>query len=181
MDPVFLRVACGFWDATALEAGNNVRTGLKMREAIWYQVTCLGFKGKVLEKMEKGWRKINKFDVVELARQGDVDSRFNSVSLSAIAHSQSGLKKYERGLLCSGATLRRTQKLVLKLAASVGFASFPKHEDGNVWCWGDDKGDFETGVNRYVYEIYVKARSPLVTKKMSMDRAVDWRFGASVH
>ena len=165
VDPVYLRVACGFWDATALEAGNNVRTGLKMREAIWYQVTCLGFKGKVLEKMEKGWRNINKFDVVELARQGDVDSRFNSVSLSAIAHSQSGLKKYERGLLCSGATLRRTQKLVLKLAASVGFASFPKHEDGNVWCWGDDKGDFETGVNRYVYEIYVKARSPLVTKK----------------
>ena len=58
VDPVLLRVACGFWDATALDAGNNLRTGLKMREAIWYQITCLGFKGKVLEKMEKGWRKI---------------------------------------------------------------------------------------------------------------------------
>jgi hypothetical protein len=33
-----------------------------------------------------------------------------------------------------------------------------------VWCWGDSKGNFETGVNRYVYEIYVKARCPLVTK-----------------
>ena len=165
VDPVLLRAACGFWDATTLDAESSHRASVKMREDIWYQLTCLGFKGKVLKKMEKGWKKLHKFDVVELARRSDVDSRFNSMSLSAVAHCQRGMRKYERGLLCSGATLRRTQKQVLNLAASVGFSSFPTHENGNVWCWGDDTGDFETGVNRYVYELYVKARSPLVTKE----------------
>jgi hypothetical protein len=53
---------------------------------------------------------------------------------------------------------------VLDLAESVGLSCFPTAEEGNVWCWGDDKGEFVTGVNRYVYEIYVKARSLLVTK-----------------
>ena len=163
-DPVLLRAACGFWDATTLDAERNHRASIKMREDIWYQLTCLGFKGKVLQKMEKGWKKLHKFDIVELVHRSDVDSRFNSTSLSAVAHCQRGMRKYERGLLCSGATLRRAQKQVFDLAASVGFSSFPAHENGNVWCWGDDKGDFETGVNRYVYEIYVKARSPLVTK-----------------
>ena len=128
-DPVLLRAACGFWDATTLDAQNNQRASVKMREDIWYQLTCLGFKGKVLEKMEKGWKNLHKFDVVELARRSDVD---NSMSLSAVAHCQRGMRKYERGLLCSGATLRRTQKQVLDLAASVGFSSFPPHENGNV-------------------------------------------------
>jgi hypothetical protein len=53
---------------------------------------------------------------------------------------------------------------VFDLAESVGLSCFPTAEEGNVWCWGDDKGEFVTGVNRYVYEIYVKGRSPLVTK-----------------
>jgi len=115
--------------------------------------------------MEKGWKMLHKFDVVELARRSDVDSRFNSRSLGAIAECETSRRKYERGLLCSSATLRRTQKQVLNLAARVGFSTFPVQDKGNVWCWGDDKGDFTTGVNRYVYEIYVKARSPLVTKE----------------
>ena len=165
VDAVLLRAACGFWDATTLDADDQHRAGLKKRQDIWYELTCLGFKGEVLQRMEKGWKKLHKFDVVELARRSDVDSRFNSMSLESVAHCESGRRKYERGLLCGASTLRRTQKQVLKLATSVGFSSFPTHENGNVWCWGDDKGDFATGVNRYVYEIYVKARSPLVTKK----------------
>ena len=140
----------------------------------------MDLRGGVLQRMEKGWKKLHKFDVVELARRSDVDSRFKSMSLESVAHCESGRRKYERGLLCGASTLRRTQKQVLNLAASVGFSSFPTHENGNVWCWGDDKGDFATGVNRYVYEIYVKARSPLV-KGTSMDRAVNWRFGASFY
>ena len=146
-------------------AEDNERVSLKMRENIWYELTCLGFKGKVLKKMEQGWKKLHKFDVVELARRSDVDSLFNSRSLGAIAHCETGRRKFERGLLCSASTLRRTQKQVLELAASQGFSTFPNQDKGNVWCWGDDKGDFETGVNRYVYEIYVKVRSPLVTKE----------------
>ncbi len=41
-----------------------------------------------------------------------------------------------------------------------------KEKKGSVQCWGDEKGNFVTGVNRYayVYEIYVKARSAFVTK-----------------
>ena len=132
VDATLLRAACGFWDATTLDAENNERASVKMREDMWYQLTCLGFKGKVLKKMEKGWKNLHKFDVVELARKSDVDSRFNSMSLSAVAHCQRGMRKYERGLLCSGATLRRTQKQVLDLATSVGFSSFPTHDNGNV-------------------------------------------------
>ena len=132
LDPILFRAACGFWDATTFDAGNKHRASVKMREDIWYQLTCLGFKGKVLQKMENGWKKLHKFDVVELARRSDVDSRFNSMSLSAVAHCQRGMRKYERGLLCSGATLRRTQKQVLDLATSVRFSSFPTHDNGNV-------------------------------------------------
>ena len=62
VDPVLLRAACGFWDATTLDAESSHRASVKMREDIWYQLTCLGFKGKVLKKMEKGWKKLHKFD-----------------------------------------------------------------------------------------------------------------------
>jgi hypothetical protein len=86
-DPHLLRAACGFWESTTMDseeyAEDNERVSLKMRENIWYELTCLGFKGKVLKKMEQGWNKLHKFDVVELARRSDVDSRFNSRSLGA--------------------------------------------------------------------------------------------------
>jgi hypothetical protein len=58
-DPHLLRAACGFWESTTQDvehyAEENDRVSLKMREDIWYELTCLGFKGKVLAKMEKGW------------------------------------------------------------------------------------------------------------------------------
>jgi hypothetical protein len=57
------------------------------------------------------------------------------------------------------------QKKVHKLAERLGFSTLPEEEEGNVWCWGDAKGNFHTAVNRYVYEIYVKARCDLVTKE----------------
>jgi hypothetical protein len=62
-------------------------------------------------------------------------------------------------------TLRRMQKKVHNLAERLGFSSLPTEEEENVWCWGDAKGNFETVVNRYVYEIYVKSRCDLVTKE----------------
>ena len=76
-----------------------------------------------------------------------------------------GKKKYDRGILCSDTMLRWTQKKVLKLAESLGFSSFPCGEEGKIWCWGNEEGDFVTAVNRYVYEVYVKERCPLVTQK----------------
>ena len=80
-----------------------------------------------------------------------------------MAYCELGRREYDRGLLCSDATLRRTQKKVFKLAESLGFVSFPNEEKGKVWCWGDVHGDFVTGVNRYVYEVYVKARCASAT------------------
>jgi hypothetical protein len=82
----------------------------------------------------------------------------------AVSKCELGKKKYQRGVLCSDATLRRTQKRVLNLGKSLGYSYFPREEEGKVWCWGDDRGDFMMAANRYVYEVYVKAGSPLVTK-----------------
>jgi hypothetical protein len=131
---------------------------------IWTQLTWHGFQGKVIAALEKDFFNRKKFNVVEICRKSDVESQFNAVALQSMANCESGKKKYTRGLLCSDATLRRMQKKVHKLAERLGFSSLPKEEEGNVWCWGDSKGNFETAVNRYVYEIYVKARCDLVTK-----------------
>ncbi len=60
--------------------------------------------------------------------------------------------------------MRRMQKKVHKLAESVCFSSLPNEENSKMWCWGDAKCNFITGVNRYEYEMYVKARSACVTK-----------------
>ncbi len=120
-DPVLLRAACGFWESCTLDAKEtHDRNSGRTRQQIWYELTCRGFQGKILEIMEKGLKMQNKFDVVELARKSDVDSRFNASSLGAVAHCETGRKKYERGLLCSDATLRRTQKQVCDLTKSVG-------------------------------------------------------------
>jgi hypothetical protein len=40
------------------------------------------------------------------------------------------------------------------LAQGLGFSSSPEEEYGNVWCWGAAKGNFQIGVNLYVYEVY---------------------------
>ena len=165
-DPTMLRAACGFWKGTmeCMECGDS-RTSLKRRMDIWMHVTNHGFNGRVHDVMEKKYLARNKFNVVELCRKSDVESKFNSCALQSVAQCQPGKTKYDRGLLCSGTTLRRMQQRVHKLGEKLGFSSLPQEENGNVWCWRDSNGNFETGVNRYVYEIYVKARSSLVTKE----------------
>jgi hypothetical protein len=100
----------------------NDRKSVKTRQKMWYELTYRGFKWKVLDNMEKGFKKRKRFDVVEMARRSEVDNRFNA----------SSLEKYERGLLCSDVILRRTQKQVFALAASVGFSSSPTEEEGNM-------------------------------------------------
>jgi hypothetical protein len=117
-----------------------------------------------MDELNQAFMKHNRFDVVELARRSDVNCQFNATAVGAVSHCEVGKKKYDRGILCSDATLRRTQKRVLQLATSLGFNSYPTEEEGKVWLWGDEEGEFVTGVNRYVYEVYVKARCPLVTK-----------------
>ena len=165
-DPTLLRAACGFWDASAecTECGDS-RSSLKRRMDLWIKLTCEGFNGRVHDVLEKIFVARNKFNVVELCRKSDVESKFNGCALQSISECQPGKKKYDRGLLCSDTTLRRLQQKVHTLAKRLGFSSLPQAENGNVWCWGDEKGDFITGVNRYIYEIYVKARCTLVTQE----------------
>jgi hypothetical protein len=135
-----------------------------MRKDMLLQLCCVGFKGQVLNELEGAMKKRTRFDVIELARKSDVNCQFNATAVGAVSQCQQGIKKYERGILCSDTTLRRTQKRVLNLAKSLGFSTFPTVEEGKVWCWGDEHGEFVSAVNRYVYEVYVKARSALVTK-----------------
>jgi hypothetical protein len=164
--PTLLRAACGFWNATAecMECGDS-RASLKRRMDVWKTLTCEGFNGRVLVDLEKMFFERKKFNVVEICRKSDVESQFNGRALQSVSDCEPGKKKYDRGLLCSDTTLRRTQDKVHQLAQRLGFSSLPNEEHGNVWCWGDNKGNFETGVNRYVYEIYVKARCNLVSKE----------------
>jgi hypothetical protein len=115
--------------------------------------------------MEKKKLEREKFNVVEICRKSDVDSQFNGRALKSVSDCEPGKKKYGRGLLCSDTTLRRTQDKVHQLAKRLGLSSLPNEEHGNVWCWGDSNGNIVTGVNRYVYEIYVKAHCSLVTKE----------------
>ena len=118
-----------------LDGEGTERTSLKTWKQLWLELTCLGFKGTVLDEMEKEFKKRSKFDVVELARRSDVNSQFNATAVGAVSNCQVGKKKYDRGILCSDTTLRRTQKKVLKLAESLGFSSFPCGEEGKIWCW----------------------------------------------
>ena len=164
-DPIQVRAAIGFWNATmeCTECGDS-RASTKRRMDLWLHLTCEGFNGRLLPILTKRIMAERRFNVVELCRKSDVESLFNGRALQSVSECEPGKKKYARGLLCSDTTLRRMQKRVHTLAKSVGFSSLPKGEEGQVWCWGDEKGNFKTGVNRYVYEIYVKARSAGVTK-----------------
>ena len=165
VDPELFRAAVGFWEGCT-PAVNEVqkRTSWKIRKDMLLQLCCVGFKGQVLNELEEAMIKRTRFDVIELARKSDVNCQFNATAVGAVSQCQEGIKKYERGILCSDTTLRRTHKRVLILAKSLGFSTFPTVEEGKVWCWGDEHGEFVSAVNRYVYEVYVKARSALVTR-----------------
>ena len=67
------------------------------------------------------------------------------------------------GLLCGESTLRRCLNLVHKQAVELGFYSLPEKDDGNVWCWGDDRAAFTKAVNLYVKTIYCDACCDSVT------------------
>jgi hypothetical protein len=126
----------------------------------WANFTCHDFNGRVMEAMEKNlWRGTN-LTLLRYVEKGDVESQLNAGAMRSVANCETGKQKYD-----SNATLKRMQKNVHTLAECLGFSSLQKEEHGNVWCWGDSKGNFVSGVNRYVYEIYVKARSPLVSKE----------------
>ena len=67
-----------------LDGEGTERTSLETRKQLWLELTCLGFKGTVLDEMEKEFKKRSKFDVVELARRSDVNSQFNATAVGAV-------------------------------------------------------------------------------------------------
>ncbi len=113
------------------------RVSLKRRMEIGTNLTCHGFQGRVMATLEKQFFERKQFNVVEICRKSDVESQFNAGALQSMANCESGKKKYTRGLLCSDATLRRTQKKVHKLAERLGFSSLPTEEEGMYYGAGE--------------------------------------------
>jgi hypothetical protein len=159
-NPVLLRAVCAFWAALSVplleddESNRKQRISQRERFQIWKELTLDGWGGKMRLELEKDFVKSKKFCPIRLAKASDVDSRFNVSAASAIAHCDEKRKKYERGIIPSDQTCRRVMQCVYNAAVQKGFSSFPLHENGNVWCWGDEEGRFTNGVNRYVYEVY---------------------------
>ncbi len=111
-DPVLLRAAEGFGEGctTFLNDGDG-RTNLKIRKDILLELTCCGFKGKLMNELEHAIKKRTRFDVIELARRSDENCQFNAKAVGAVSQCQEGIKTYERGILSSDMTLRHTQTL----------------------------------------------------------------------
>ncbi len=86
-----LRAACGSWKGTeeCTDCGDS-RTSFKRRMDIWIYLTNHGFNGRVHDVMEKKFMVMNKFNVVELCRKSDVESKFNSCALQSVAMCQPG-------------------------------------------------------------------------------------------
>ena len=72
---------------------------------IWQELTCRGFKGKLMDELNQAFKKQSRFDVVELARRSDINCQFNATAVGAVSHCELGKTKYDRGILCSDATL----------------------------------------------------------------------------
>ena len=115
-----------------------------------------GWAGKLGVELEKEFIRSKRYCPIQMACASDVNCTFNVRAASDIAKCDLSRKKYERGLLPSDQTCRRVMQCVYNGAVQIGFSSFPVHENGNIWCWGDADGRFTNGVNRYVYEVYCK-------------------------
>jgi hypothetical protein len=92
-DPILLQAACGFWDGCInRDLEGNGRVSCKTRKDILLELTCLGFKGKVMDELNQSFRKQSRFDVVELARRSDVNCQFNATAVGAVSHCEVGKK-----------------------------------------------------------------------------------------
>ncbi len=160
-NPVLLRAVIEFWHALSLategdQSDTKQRVTHKDVLMIWKEVTLNGWDGKMRKELQKEFIRSKKYCPIQMARSSDVNCTFNVRAASDIAKCDLTRKKYERGLLPSDQTCRRVMQCVYNAAVQIGFSSFPAHENGNIWCWGDADGRFTNGVNRYVYEVYCK-------------------------
>ena len=107
-----------------------------------------------------------RFCAISIAKTSDLESKFNVKVASDLSKCDPNRKKYERTFLPSDTTCRRIMQRVYNEAQNIGFASFPSEQKGNVWCWGDEDGNFKNGVNRYIYETYYKLHSTIPLCKL---------------
>ena len=157
VDPVLLDGAVAFWGSTVLEerTGRGRRTSKDMRKHILKALFKHGFKGELQNELEKELIQKKRWDVFELARLSDLESKFNSEAVGSIAHAETGLKKNQQGLLPSATTFNNCLMDLNRKAARKGFSCMP---DTNTWCWGDEEGNtLHEGVHRYVKAVYVDA------------------------
>ena len=157
VDPVVLEGAVAFWGATADDerTGRGRRTSKDMRKNILKALFKHGFKGELQAQLEKEVIKTKRWNVFELARLSDLESKFNSEAVGSIAHAETGLKKNHQGLLPSATTFNNCLMDLNRKAARKGFSCMP---DTNTWCWGDEEGNtLHEGVHRYVKAVYVDA------------------------
>jgi len=161
-DPVLLRAVIEFWHALSKRRTEDDDSEAKQRltekdvQKAWKEVTLNGWAGKMRLQLQKEFIRSKRYCPIQMARSSDVNCTFNVRAASDIAKCDLSRKKYERGLLPSDQTCRRVMQCVYNGAVQIGFSSFPVHENGNIWCWGDVDGRFTNGVNRYVYEVYYK-------------------------
>jgi hypothetical protein len=140
------------------------RSSKKRRVEIFNQLLEQGFKGDALEKMTRSWSMAKRFSVVRLAKVSDMDSTFNPTAVGATRACEGGLKRQQVGLLCGASSIRRRQKRVHDLAASLGWSWKENGLSGKGWCWDtDEEGAFEKGVHLPVKMVYHDAKANGVT------------------
>ena len=168
-DPVLLEAACAFWNALG---GHSVgcedwrdkeRVSCLERKIAWKQITLEGWNGDMEKQLEAEFILKKRYCAVSIARASDLESKFNVKVASDLGHCDPSRKKYERSFLPSDMTCRRIMQRVYTEAHNIGFASFPSEQNGNVWCWGDEAGNFTNGVNRYIYETYYTPHCTVAT------------------
>jgi len=157
VDPVVLKGAVAFWGATVDKErrGRGKRTSKEMRKTILKAMFKHGFDGELEAEFEKDVIKKKRWNVFELARLSDLESKFNSEAIGSIAHAETGLAKNQQGLLPSATTFNNCLMDLNRKAARKGFSCMP---DTNTWCWGDEEGNtLHEGVHRYVKALYFDA------------------------
>lgn len=114
-----------------------------------------GFGGTLQAELEKDGVKKKRFNVFELAKLSDLESKFNSEALGSIARCEPGLQKNHQGLLPSATTFNNCLMGLNREATRRGFSCMP---ETNTWCWGDAEGNtLREGVHRYVKAVYFDA------------------------
>lgn len=157
VDPVVLEGAVAFWGATGKKqiAGSSDRSSKETRKSILKAIIRDGFGGELQAELEKDVVKKKRFNVFELAKLSDLESKFNSEALGSIAHCEPGLQKNHQGLLPSATTFNNCLMDINREATRKGFSCMPQT---NTWCWGDVEGNtLKEGVHRYVKSVYVDA------------------------